>query len=68
MGKMHIKNTMMLLEASLNLYLERKLLNDEIALSGIEKCAKGLLQYVEQQRKRTENDEIDRGQYIEEKV
>ena len=65
MGKMHVKNTMMLLESSLNLYLERRLLRDEMALSGIEKCAKGLLQYVEQQRKRTEDSEIDRGQYIE---
>ena len=43
---MHVKNTMMLLEASLNIYLERKVLRDEMALSGIEKCAKGLLQYI----------------------
>lgn len=47
---MHIKNTLMLLDSAVNVYLQRKLLNNELALNTTEECAKSILAWVEQER------------------
>lgn len=58
---MHIKNTLMLLDAAVNVYLQRKLLNNEISLGTMEQCAKDVLAYVEQERRA--RDQAMREQY-----
>ncbi len=50
---MHVKNTLMLLDSAVNVYLQRKLLNNELALNTTEECAKRILAWVEQERQGT---------------